>query len=674
MKNVPTNGPIWRSQSKGGWILLVIFAPLVFSVCRLRVDQGSDVYRFIDRLDAPGILLSPLLAASPADLLSYPTDSEPLVGRAIRDNPLALKRKLDLGSISLDILFAPPNSEYGYDVKLPAEVRLEFGIGLIRDSNFEAGHLDIPAGEKVDFLVHLESAGKQTVVFEKTLRLPAREEARTLRFSQENIPLPASGVRARLRFTTRGKKNLFAFWSNPALYKPHPEGPRIVLVSIDTLRADHVGCYGYGRPTTPHLDALAAEATLFLNAYAPSPWTLPSHVSLFTGLEAHNHQVYSADERMSPSLETLADVLRQHGYVCGAITGGGFLSPRYGFAKGFDTYSESEGQFSFQDSAARVGQAAAEWLDRNADKRFFLFLHTYQPHAPYDAPDPYGTMFQGERPLWSRLDLYTHLGGAKVGIYKSLPEEEKRAIAALYDGEVRYVDDALIGPLTAKLKSLGLYDQTLLIITSDHGEEFYDHGGWGHGQSLYEELVRVPLIVKFPDRRLRGHRETRAARLIDIMPTVLEETGISLSGLTIDGRSLRPLLMGREDRPRVVVAESCWLLKNGCPPPNAASSSRLANQAALIAGPEKLVLTRPVRPEDREPYLHPPPPFAPVELYDLEADPRENTNLVEARAALAQRLFQQLNSIVEKAVQSAAERIILDRRLVEQLRALGYIR
>ena len=674
MKNVIPQRKARISQVNGRPLVLILFALSFVPACRAPRVSENDVFRFTDRLEPRGILLSPFLSAPPLSPLSYPADSEPLAGRGVGDNPFGLKRNLDLGPVSLDILFAPPDSEYVYDVKLPPQARLEFGVGLIRDSNFEAGHLAIPAGEKVDFLVHLESGGRRTVVFNKTLRLPSRDEVRTVRFSQENLALPAAG-RVRLSFTTKGKKNLFAFWFNPTLYKPRPEGINVVLVSIDTLRADHLGCYGYARETSPHLDAMAAESTLFLNAYAPSPWTLPSHVSLFTGLEPHNHQVYSSDERMSPSLETLADVLRQNGYFCGAVTGSGFLSPRYGFAKGFDTYSESEGQSSLPDSAARVEQAAAEWLVRHVDKRFFLFLHTYQPHSPYDSPGSYGTMFQGERTLWPKIDLNDYLGGGKLGIYNELPDEERQSIIALYDGEVRYVDDALIAPLADKLKSLGLYDRTLLVVTSDHGEEFYDHGGWGHGQSLYEELLRVPLLIKFPGGRFRGHRETRVARLMDIMPTILDVAGVPASGLNIDARTLRPLLSGKEDKPRIVVAESCWHLKNGCPPSSdAASSPRQPYQSTLVVGPEKLILTRPARPEDIEPYFHPPPATAPVELYDLAADPLERTNLAQAKAALAQRLWRQLNDIVGKASGPAVERIVLDERLIEQLRALGYIR
>jgi arylsulfatase A-like enzyme len=416
------------------------------------------------------------------------------------------------------------------------------------------------------------------------------------------------------------------------------------------------------REVSPHIDALAADGVTFLNTYATSPWTLPSHVSLLTSLDGVNHQVSYENDSMDPSLLTLADILRANRFYCAALTGGGFVSARYGFSKGFNSYSD-EGGVLRQDSAEHLFHAAKRWLEREKDKGFFLFLHTFQPHSPYACPYPYKSMFLEENPRWRHLDLMSFLGGMK-GIFRKLTETDRRNIIGLYDGEIRYTDEEFIGPLIAFLKEAGLYDRTLIIFTSDHGEEFFEHHGWGHGHSLYDESLKVPLIIKFPGSRFSGLRIQNIVSLLDIFPTVLEETGIDYSTLNIDGRSLFPLIKGREKGDRMFMADVAAHIL----------ASRIPQKISINQGKDKLILSRPFGPEDMDFFLYPPPVMDPVELYDLGSDPEEKQNIADKRPELASQMVQKINDILKAAPKKKVRKLEMDEELKKRLKALGYIR
>jgi len=316
-----------------------------------------------------------------------------------------------------------------------------------------------------------------------------------------------------------------------------------------------------------------------------------------------------------------------------------------------------------QDSAMRIWRPAAEWLDGNKDKDFFLFLHTYQPHDPYACPRPTATMFLGENPARTSINLMGSLGGY-AGRFRELPENERQEIIGLYDGEVRYTDEALVGPLLAKLKELGLYDSALIIFTSDHGEEFFDHHGWSHGHNLYDEALRVPLVIKFPGGRFKGQRLEPIVRLVDIMPTILEETGIDQDGLEMDGRSLFPILRGKERGDRTFLADVGDNIVK----------SHVGKKVAMNSGKNKLILNRPFTPEYLAFFISPPPIAPPVELFDLADDPREKKNLVDEEPAVARELDNRIVGIYKKTGERKPAKAELDEDLKERLRALGYIR
>jgi arylsulfatase A-like enzyme len=345
--------------------------------------------------------------------------------------------------------------------------------------------------------------------------------------------------------------------------------PNIVLVSIDSLRADHLGCYGYGSRTSPHLDALADGATLFERHISPSAWTLPAHMSLLTGAYPSYHGLTMPAEpwnprrwagalqdalsaawlrvrnrpvrygpsfqarRLRPGLQTLPEALRAAGYRTGAFTACSFLTKRYGFARGFDRFvSNPEGT-----PAHRQNEAALAWLAEKRGPPFFLFLHYYDVHHtlktegsdrrdkyPYDCPGPFQKSF-----LPARLpaDFDARLRGMDPARMRQVPPRERPWVAGLYDGCVRRMDEDF-GGLLAGLQSLGAYDQTLLVVTSDHGEAFWDRGWWGHGQELFQELIHTPLLVKAPGQR-EPRRERRFSSGVDVLPIILDAAGVEPS-------------------------------------------------------------------------------------------------------------------------------------------------
>jgi arylsulfatase A-like enzyme len=646
-------------------VCFILFLPLLLSVCSKESSQELKIYRLIDNLTKENILLSPLLGDQEESLgakILFPVRSKPLIDQGSGENPLGIKRKIQLGGTERNILFSPPKTEMRYRIKLQQSSVLEFGIGIVKGANSHHTQ-DIIKGDNrgVTFVVSVETGEKRKILFQKYLSPPTQEEFPA--FSWHSIDLPSIQDYVHLQFVTEGDKRNSSFWSNPILYQRQAGAQNVILISVDTLRADHLSCYGYQRQTSPHIDALALDGVTFLNTYASSPWTLPSHVSLLTSLHGVHHQVYYDDESMDPSLVSLADVLRQNQLYCAALTGGGFVSSIYGFSKGFDTYSNDAGGIFRQDSAEHLFHLFSEWLDNHKDKGFFLFLHTYQTHNPYACPYPYKTMFLQEGAKWRHIDLMSFLGG-NAGIFKALTEKERQNVVGLYDGEIRYTDEGLIGPLIEKLKKIDIYDQSMIIFTSDHGEEFYDHQGWGHGHSLYDESLKVPLIIKFPESRHKGKRISNLVSLVDIFPTILEEIGIPSQKLEMDGTTLFPVIRGQEKGKRTFMADVASNVLD----------SHIPQKISMNKGDEKLILNKKFKKEDLEFFLAQPPVLIPVEMYDLVRDPREKKNISDTKSELANQIIQNIRLIYKEAKKRKTGKMEMNEELKKQLEALGYIR
>jgi arylsulfatase A-like enzyme len=338
--------------------------------------------------------------------------------------------------------------------------------------------------------------------------------------------------------------------------------PNLVLVSVDTLRADRLSAYGYGRDTSPFLEQLASEAVLFENFYYNGGGTLPSHMSLFTSLHPATHGIGPESAKtLEPERTTLAEVLSDRGYATGAFTDGGWMAGKFGFSQGFATYGESGG------GLGSALPSASKWLDeRDTTRPFFLFLHTYDVHSawnelPYDCPGDAelhfaGTAPPGYSPCRDGECASRRLASANTAIRSGRPLEEifdaaqVRYISDLYDGCIRWVDSRL-GTFFDELRSRELWEDTVLVILSDHGEEFGEHGQFLHDQGGYEELARIPLIVKPAGPRVPGKRVSGLAAMVDVLPTLLELLEIEPPA-TSQGASLREAMTsGRTRRPNV---------------------------------------------------------------------------------------------------------------------------
>jgi arylsulfatase A-like enzyme len=331
-----------------------------------------------------------------------------------------------------------------------------------------------------------------------------------------------------------------------------PRG-RFILISLDTLRADHLGAYGSARPTSPFLDSLAARGTLFENAVVHLPGTLPSHMSIFTGLYPPEHGVYP-EKALAPQIRTLPEVLQAEGFLTGGHTEGGYVAGRYGFARGFDEWSDESpmvegpgGLVKSRDAVKRTFRLGLDFLKRAREREeFFLFLHTYSIHDPYDPPEKYRAMYWPAPPPDRAFppngpDLAAFNRGERELVPRAVEHYE-----ALYDAQIRYTDDVL-RDFFAGMAEIGLADSVTVVLTSDHGEEFLEHGKLVHEQ-VYHECLHVPLVILRPGQR-EGRRVSALVQSIDIAPTLFDLAAIRPDRRPpVSGRSLVPLLAGESGR------------------------------------------------------------------------------------------------------------------------------
>ena len=444
---------------------------------------------------------------------------------------------------------------------------------------------------------------------------------------------------------------------------------RIVLVSVDTLRADALSAYrpgGTGR-RTPAIDALADDGLQFELAYSPAPWTLPSLVSILTGLAPAAHQAVGFESGLGPATTTLAERLAARGYHTAAIVHNDLLSPKRGLSQGFAEYMDlTEPWFGGSVGAALLQRVlpatfpprswpstadhtntVLEWLDRNADRDFFLWIHYFDPHAPYAPPREY---LAGAPPAGVSPTFAEGFEGQKVSMEGVVVPDatERRWVRELYDAEARYVD-ASLGRLVAWLKQRALYDDTLLVLTSDHGEEFWEHGALGHGHSMYDEVLRVPLVVKLPGARQRGVLPGPVST-VAVTPTILDLAGVPYSDQDMSSPSLRPLFDGRTAAAAPIVSTSQMLFDRR-------ETVRFDRYRYIVS-----------RVDGRE------------ELYDLDSDPVERQSVAPARPEEVRRGAELLQAHAA-AARALAKRLgidgpaeALDAETLRRLRSLGYVR
>ena len=429
-------------------------------------------------------------------------------------------------------------------------------------------------------------------------------------------------------------------WAVPRLIRNlRDDRPNIVLLSLDTLSARHVGAYGYDRNTTPFLDELSRRAVLFRWPVASSTWTLPSHASMFTGLHPGRHGASSGKSRLADELDLLSEKLWRAGYNTASISGGGFVDPTFGFAQGFD-YAHAWDQGARQDQFEHSLDLVERWLGRPRDGPYLLFLHTYQVHQPFTPPEKYRGGLVRHPDMaesWALTDIDAETGELPKGV-------AAEHVSDLYDAEIRYTDD-LLRRLVELLAASG--EPTCLVVTSDHGEQFAEHDGWGHGGMVYDEVTHVPLVIDCPGYEPRTVE--MPVSLVDIAPTLAELAGVPEMGAQLDGISLVPALSGAPlDVGRAVWVDS-YLGPNG-PPRIVAARTR---DHKLIHNLES----------------------GAWELYDLSDDPAEQRNrFSEDHPVVAQlQPYVERLSALRSTPAGSSEPTEVDPELAETLRALGYL-
>ena len=435
-----------------------------------------------------------------------------------------------------------------------------------------------------------------------------------------------------------------------------PKPPNILLVSIDSLRADHLGCYGYQRDTSPALDRFAAEGLRCETALAPTSWTLPSHVTMFTGLPPLGHGVLVDRKALSEDAVCLAEVLKSRGYETAGFVGGPFLRSMHGLAQGFDTYDDETvvrpllESHKGQTSPALVELARdwiSSWLAGPRNRPFFVFLHLWDVHYDYTPPPPFDAMFDPDYTgtiTAENFELGDH-------IFAGMNASDLRHIVALYDGEIRYTD-GYVGQLLDFMEECELADETVIAITSDHGEEFFEHGMKGHRKNLYETTLRVPLLIRYPRLIRAGAILHDLARLEDLAPTLFALAGIE-----------QPREFGAQGAP--AGGESRDLLQElertaGASQPIAAFGDLQGEWSAVRTARKKLILSR----ESGLPKS---------ELFNLVEDPHELKS-VEGKGGrgLRDRINEWRAYWIEQP--RFAIDIVLDEAQENSLRNLGYIR
>jgi arylsulfatase len=449
-------------------------------------------------------------------------------------------------------------------------------------------------------------------------------------------------------------------------------GPRdVVLITIDTLRADRVGLYGCVQPTTPFIDSLAAESVVFDRAYTTCPSTAPAVASLLTGTHRETHGVRANGMSLPDGVPTLAERLRDHGYRTIGRVANPLVDASRGFSRGFTDFAMPPGLSqrppAILDGAPLVADVL-HVLDGLGDEPVFLWVHFYDPHGPYFPPGPYRARFRAADYAWPDEPATLPVAGERNALF-TIPQyqivDEGRAPAeyrARYDAEIRYVDDH-VRAIVERLRARGRWRRTVFVLTADHGEGLGERGYYfQHGWFANEAATRVPLLIRAPGLA-GGRRVARLASLVDVVPTVLELAGLPPDA-ALEGRSLRDA--DAPDDARAVVAQSYH---------GTGEIALRAGRFAYVFTPARAANAPVPAPED-EPIL---PAAAHAELYDVDADPGEAHDLAATRPDVARDLRERVQAWLADqhrrgtAVAAAAKPVALDPLVESQLRALGYV-
>lgn len=589
------------------FFLLTLLVGVVSAISLLEQEQ-ENIYAILDRLP----------------------EAEEISLFNANQNPGVLRKRITIDDETRNAFFVPAPTTLSNRARIPSSTSLLFGYGMMEEA-WER------SGDGVQFDLYLEDeSGKKKSLFSKYIDPKHRKDDRRWFDVKVNLS-PYSGQEVTIIFETKGSYQIelpfkrepdtesdFAVLSNPRIGSREKQNKaNIILALIDDLRPDHLGCYGYSQDTSPNIDRITRESVIFTNAISQASWSWPSVASLFTSLYPSQHKVTKAfGYPLNKSLTTLAEIMKREGYFTGAISNNAGISKLYQFDQGFDSFNEKCTNAWRLKSAECMTSQILTWLEKNYNSPFLLYLHYMDPHAPYNPPSPFKEMLN------------------KSG------EGDVDRITSHYDEEIRYVDYHL-GILLSKLEELGIDDNTLLIIMADHGEEFYEHGRLGHIHTVYEELIKVPLIFRFPGLLSGGKIIKGIVRSIDISPTIMDIAGIA-KFKDMEGVSLLPLLIGRDQELKLTALSETGKLGG-------------KGKISLRSNRWKLVSDYSI---------------SKIELYDLQNDPYETNNLSAEEFELAGDLLKLMNNIQKSFAvfeYSSEEKVKIDQETRERLRSLGYI-
>jgi arylsulfatase A-like enzyme len=506
-----------------------------------------------------------------------------------------------------------------------APVDVDAGDGLrvgfaVPEAGWKAGSPPV----RFDVEAHAGDAPAQ-VIWTRRLEASLRPAERGWQRAEIDLTAVAGGqVSFTLVARSEGEAGTAAFatWARPMVLRRRDDPrPNVVLISLDTLRADHLGVQGYARPTSPGIDRLASESVLFENAVSTFPSTTASHMSMLTSLQSCAHGVLAPGATLAPGIATLAEALAAAGYRTAAITENALIKGDVGFDRGFDEYRDMVWTGDTPTGLFPRGAARARrWLEANGDGPAFLFLHTYEPHTPFKVPPQHRAAFV-------------------------LPDDARELARreSEYDAGIRGTDD-ILSDFVGWLRRRGLLDRTVLVVTSDHGTEFGEHGGEGHARGVYVEQNHVPLIIRHPSLAA-GRRIATPVGLVDLAPTLLALAEVE-PPVTFAGRSLLPALRGEGLPGRPVFSDQMW-------------------------GKRQTTLRR-----GRWAWVHTAEAF---ELFDMTADPTQQRDVAAAHPDRAARgrariaAYRKACAKTRQRLRSGRRDGPLDPQRVRSLRALGYL-
>jgi choline-sulfatase len=450
--------------------------------------------------------------------------------------------------------------------------------------------------------------------------------------------------------------------NRPVIYRIIEREKRnhVFVIALDTLRHDRVGARRNNVELTPHISQFRRDCCDFTQAFAQSNWTLPSFMSFFTGLYEFNHQI-TRDSSLAADKPFLIDELSDKFFTVN-YNAGLWLKGKFGFSRGFDLFSVLSSPKDSLGGQVLLNQTV-DFLKRVHVPSLFMFLHTYQIHSPYAPPEKFLKQLC-EHSEYTELDSYFY----KKQFNKDVSPPIHRAMETLYDAEILAFDH-FFGEFIRNLKELDIYDRSMIVFLSDHGEEFYEHQGWAHCHSLYNEVIQVPLYIKFPDFRYRGVKIGNNVGLIDVLPTIMDYFRVR-SNPRIDGRNLMPLLNGGEwNRQQVMSSTSVGWLVRDIPP-----------KLSIVRDRFKLIYNVRYSQENLNYFnaFGPPPPVDEIQLFNLEKDRSELAELSGKERIRRMNLFRTELNLMKKTIRDIMKKkrlknVSLSEEEKEKLRSLGYL-